>query len=79
MNMILDTGRPEWSEIYAWFTEKYGQPFKWHGVVSAPNALKSPFKWATGSHMTGYNWSQPLRPCIWCGDEVYAWFLLKWS
>lgn len=64
------------AEVNQWFIDTYGQPQYYFTVVKEPERLSKSFKWAIGKH--GATWI-PYHDCIWCDDDVYAWYLLAWN
>ena len=63
--------------IGQWFQQNFGEPFKWGGEVLEPTALKQEYQWATGRHSK--NGNTEAAPVIWCDEQVYMLYKLRWS
>jgi hypothetical protein len=61
--------------IGAWFHMTFGEGDIWNGEIIEPVQLKSKFVWTYGKTRVG---SGALVPVIWCTDDTYTLFALKW-
>lgn len=65
-------------EVHNWFVVTYGQPQRYFAVMKEPTRLGISYKWASGEHRSTTGRAEFYRS-IWCDDEIYAWYVLRWK
>jgi len=65
------------NEVHVWFSETYGMPLHWTNIITEPKELEGKH-WAVGSML--YNDGQyDTVACIWCDEEAYTMYSLRWQ
>jgi hypothetical protein len=67
---------PRSMEVLSWFYDTFGEPQEWGGIMSEPVQLKSGYQWANGQHSTNYH--DEASPCIWCTEQAFMMYSLRW-
>lgn len=65
------------NDIHVWFYHTFGQPEHWTSIITEPDTLESNYNWAVGQML--YNdGAYDTVTCIWCNEEAYTAYALRW-
>lgn len=62
--------------VIVWFCDMFGPPQEWNDIFREPTSIDEGFNWING-RIVPPGWLQST-PVIWCREEVYTWYKLKW-
>ncbi len=79
MKKILFRHYENRSKVYEWFCNMYGWPQDVDGFEHEPTQIKKGYQWAYGNtDLIDPQTYQPMR-AIWCSDEMFTMYVLRWK
>jgi hypothetical protein len=70
---------PRYTEMMGWLIEHYGQSEHWTWTWFEPKRIKPDAQWYIGTHRTKWYRSRGQTICVWMPDNIYTFFIIRFS